>query len=140
MQSTSQKPNDAFATCVFIQSFHPHPSMLNSQSLRTISTLHHDLQQAENGRGRKLQDTGSMAAPDSDSKYFPTINITEGLGRLYLAEETTISSGVSLGSVSSSGDNSRHLQCLVPSRPAVSKKAVIAPLDAIKLKLTPQLT
>ena len=54
---------------------------------------------------------------------FSMINITGSLGRLCLAEETTISLGVPLGSVSSSDDNSRHLQCLVTPRPAVSKNA-----------------
>ena len=72
------------------------------------------------------------------ANLFSMINITEDLGRLYLAEETTISLGVSLRSVSLSDDNSRHLQSLVSLRPAVPKKAVIASLDAIKLKLTPQ--
>ena len=70
VQSTFQILNDTFATCISIQSIHFYSSVLSTQSLRTIPTLHHNLQPAENGRGRKLQDTGNMAAPDSDSKPF----------------------------------------------------------------------
>lgn len=94
---------------------------------------------------QKMAEAASSRTPEAwqaqtaTANPFSMINITEGLGRLYLAEETTISLGVSLGSVNSSDDNSRHLQCLVSLRPAVSNKAVIASLDAIKFKLTPYL-
>ena len=125
-----------FCYMCFHSKYSFYPFVLNSQSLRTISTLHHDLQQAEAASSRTPE---AWQPQTATVNTFSMINITEGLGRLYLAEETTISLGVSLGSVGSSDDNSRHLQCLVPPRPAVSKKAITASLDAIKLKLTPQL-
>lgn len=93
---------------------------------------------------QKMAEAASSRTPEAwqsqtvTANPFSMINIVEDLGRLYLAEETTVSLGVSLGSVNSSDDNSRHLQSLVSPRPAVPKKAVIASLDAIKLKLTPQ--